>query len=394
MKQTIRDIENLNGKKVLVRVDFNVPLKDGVISDDTRIKEALKTINFLTENGARVILCSHLGRPDGQVKKEFSLKPVAKRLAELVTAKVVFAKDTVGEDAVKKAEKLKNGQILLLENLRFDAREEENGADFAKSLADMAEVYVDDAFGTSHRKHASTYGVCEFLPAYAGFLMEKEIKMLRNAIDEPVRPFVAILGGAKIKDKLPVIEKLLDKADTIIIGGGMSNTFVKAMGGNVGNSIVDETKLDYAKKVLETAKEKNVQILLPVDEIDATEIKENVKTIKSKTGKTPEGYMALDIGKKTIKNFVKAIKKAGTVLWNGPLGVFEMKEFENGTKSVAEALAKTKAVTIVGGGDSVSAINKYNLASKISHVSTGGGASLTMLEGKEMPGIDIIKDKE
>lgn len=393
-KATIKDV-NLKEETVLVRVDFNVPMNDKKeITDDTRIREALPTIKYLLKQNAKVILISHLGRPDGKVDKKYSLKPVAKKLSELLESyKVIFAKDTIGEDAKLKVSKLKFGQVLLLENLRFSSDEENNDENFAKELANFAKVFVNDAFGTAHRKHASTYGVANFLPSYAGLLMAKEIEMLGSVINNPTRPFVAVLGGAKIKDKITVIERLIDKVDYLIIGGGMAYTFVSALEGKIGASLIDESKIEFAKNVMVKAYARKVKIVLPVDEVVATQIDENAETKIVKTGKTPDGYMALDIGPKTIKKFSKILKKAKTVLWNGPMGVFEMPKFENGTKEICSLMPKLKATTIVGGGDSVSAINKFTNKKGITHISTGGGASLKMLEGSPMPAIEILKDK-
>ena len=393
-KATIKDV-NLSHQKVLVRVDFNVPMNNKKeITDETRILEALPTIKYLLNQNAKVILISHLGRPDGKVNKDFSLKPVAKRLGELLEGcKIIFAKDTVGEDAISKVQKLKFGQVLILENLRFSPDEENNDEGFAKTLASFADVFVNDAFGTAHRKHASTYGVAKFLPSYAGLLMAKEMEMLGSVINNPTRPFVAVLGGAKIKDKITVIERLIDKVDYLIIGGGMAYTFISALQGKVGASLVDESKIEFAKNVLIKAYAHKVKIVLPIDEVVATQIDENAETKIVKTGKTPDGHMALDIGPKTIKKFSRILKKAKTVLWNGPMGVFEIKKFENGTKAICELMPTLKATTIVGGGDSVSAINKFAVKKGITHISTGGGASLKMLEGADMPAIEILKDK-
>jgi len=391
-KKTIADIDVLN-KKVIVRVDFNVPLKNGIIGDDTRIKEALPTINYLLNKGAGVILMSHLGRPDGEVVPEFSLKPVYERLQQLMPdTEVFFATDVVGEDAMQKSKNLLPGQVLLIENLRYEKGEEENDKAFAEKLASMADVYVNDAFGTSHRKHASTYGVAKLLPNAIGFLIEKELKMICGSINNPKRPFVAILGGAKVADKLPIVNTLVESANTIIIGGGMAFTFLKAMGKNVGNSLVDDEQIDMCKKALATAEEKGVNILLPVDVVVAGDINakegEYLKEID-----IPKDKMGLDIGKKTIKLFAKAIKHAKTIIWNGPMGVFENAAFATGTYKVAKAVAKSHSVSIVGGGDSASAIMHMGFEKKITHISTGGGASLKLLEGKVLPAVDIIENK-
>lgn len=391
-KKTIVDLDVLN-KKVLVRVDFNVPLKNGIIGDDTRIKEALPTINYLLNKGGAVILMSHLGRPDGQVVPEFSLKPVFDRLVELMpNTKVYFANDVVGDDAKQKAKELKAGEVLLLENLRFEKGEEENDKGFCEKLAGLADVYVNDAFGTAHRKHASTYGVAKLLPNAIGFLIDKELKMICGNIQNPKRPFVAILGGAKISDKLNIVNTLIESANTIIIGGGMAFTFLKAMGKNVGNSLVDDEQLEMCTNALNKAKEKGVQILLPSDVLVAGDI--NAKDAEYLPEiDIPKNKMGLDIGKKTIKQYTKVIRKAKTVIWNGPMGVFENPVFANGTYKVAKAVAKSHAISIVGGGDSASAIINMGFEKKITHISTGGGASLKLLEGKVLPAVDIIENR-
>lgn len=394
MKKTVRDI-NVSGKKVIVRCDFNVPMKDGVITDDVRITAALPTVKYLLENGAAVILMSHLGRPKGQAKPEFSLKPVADHLSELLGFAVVFAQsDVVVDDDVKaKAQALKPGEVMLLENLRFRAEEEKNGEEFSKQLASLADIYVNDAFGTAHRAHSSTAGIAAFLPAVSGFLIEKELKFLGEAVDEPKRPFVAILGGSKVSDKIAVIENLIDKADTIIIGGGMAYTFIKANGNNIGNSLCEEDRLDLAKSLQEKALAKNVTFLLPVDSKLGDKFAADCNTAFAGSAEMPDGWMGLDIGPNTIRLYQAAIKNAKTVLWNGPMGVFEFDAFEDGTKAVAQALADSSAVTVVGGGDSAAAIKKFGLEDKISHVSTGGGASLEYLEGKVLPGVAAREDK-
>lgn len=391
-KKTIVDLDVLN-KKVLVRVDFNVPLKNGIIGDDTRIKEALPTINYLLNKGGAVILMSHLGRPDGQVVPEFSLKPVFDRLVELMpNTKVYFANDVVGDDAKQKAKELKAGEVLLLENLRFEKGEEENDKGFCEKLAGLADVYVNDAFGTAHRKHASTYGVAKLLPNAIGFLIDKELKMICGNIQNPKRPFVAILGGAKISDKLNIVNTLIESANTIIIGGGMAFTFLKAMGKNVGNSLVDDEQLEMCTNALNKAKEKGVQILLPSDVLVAGDI--NAKDAEYLPEiNIPKNKMGLDIGKKAIKQYTKVIRKAKTVIWNGPMGVFENPVFANGTYKVAKAVAKSHAISIVGGGDSASAIINMGFEKKITHISTGGGASLKLLEGKVLPAVDIIENR-
>ena len=388
-KKTIKDID-VYDKKVLVRVDFNVPVIDGKITDDNRIKEALPTINYLLEKGASVILMSHLGRPEG-VDPKYSLKVVADRLRELMpNTEVIMADDVTGKDAKAKAKNLKIGQVLLLENLRFDAREEENDKNFCKELANLAEVYVNDAFGTAHRKHASTYGVAKLLPNAIGFLIEKELNIIVGTINNPKRPFVGILGGAKVKDKIGIIDSLLDNVDTLIIGGGMAYTFLYALGYKIGESLFDETNVEEAKRLMQKAKEKGVNFLLPVDFNETTAI-DNVSDAKyTKDQNIDNGYMGVDIGKKTIKLFSKAIKKAKTVIWNGPVGVFEKQEFAVGTYSIAKALTKVKGTTIIGGGDSASAVINMGLAHKMTHISTGGGASLKLFEGKVLPGVDVI----
>ncbi|MBQ4233640.1 MAG: phosphoglycerate kinase [Firmicutes bacterium] len=394
MKKTVRDID-VKGRKVIVRVDFNVPMKEGVITDDVRMTAALPTINYLLENGAAVILMSHLGRPKGQPKPEFSLKPVAEHLKELVGCPVIFAaSDLVVDDCVKKqAADLKCGEIMVLENLRFRPEEEKNGEEFSKELASLADIYVNDAFGTAHRAHASTAGIAAFLPAVSGFLIEKELKFLGEAVDSPRRPFVAILGGSKVSDKIAVIENLLDKADTVIIGGGMAYTFLKANGCPIGASLCEEDRLELARDLQKKAQEKGVKFLLPVDSKLGDRFAEDCATAFADSETMPEGWMGLDIGPKTIDLYQKAVKDAGTVLWNGPMGVFEFKAFEDGTRAVAQALADSSAVTVVGGGDSAAAIKKFGLEDRISHVSTGGGASLEYLEGKVLPGVAALQDK-
>lgn len=392
-KMTINDID-VYDKKVLVRVDFNVPVINGRITDDNRIIEALPTINYLLEKGASVILMSHLGRPEGKVEPKYSLSVVAKRLKELLpNNKVVMAKDVVGEDAKKKAEKLKMGEVLLLENLRFDAREEENDKDFCKELASMAEVYVNDAFGTAHRKHASTYGVAKLLPNAIGFLIEKELNIICGAIENPKRPFVGILGGAKVKDKIGIIDSLLNTVDTLIIGGGMAYTFLAAKGYKIGNSLFDKTNVEEAKRLMAKAEEKGVNFLLPVDFIETPDFNDTINYRATKDENISDGYEGVDIGKKSIKLFTKAIKKAKTVIWNGPVGVFEKKDFAVGTYAIAKKLTKVKGTTIIGGGDSASAVINMGLAPKMTHISTGGGASLKLFEGKVLPGVDVIDNK-
>ena len=392
-KMTIEDVQ-VKGKKVLVRCDFNVPLDaDKNITDETRINAALPTIKYLLDNGAAVILCSHLGRPKGEFNMKYSLAPVAKRLSEKLGFEVKLAKDVIGPDAKKLAAEVKPGEAVLLENVRFHAEEEKNDPAFAKELASMAELYVSDAFGTVHRAHASTAGVADYLPAVAGYLIGKELTFLGNAVENPVRPFVAILGGAKVKDKIGVITNLLEKVDTLIIGGGMAYTFSKAMGGEIGNSLLDEERVGLAKEMMETAKAKGVQFLLPVDTVIANDFDNptEIKTVEA--GKIPEGWQGLDIGPKTIELFSNAVKNAKTVVWNGPMGVFEKPEFAKGTLAIATAMAESGATTIIGGGDSAAAVTQMGLAPKMSHISTGGGASLEFLEGKVLPGVACLKDK-
>lgn len=394
MKKTVRDI-NVEGKKVIVRCDFNVPMKDGVITDDNRITAAMPTVEYLLEHGAAVILMSHLGRPKGTANKEFTLAPVAKRISELLKKEVIFASsDIVVDDEVKKkAASLKVGELMLLENVRFRAEEEKNDEGFSKELASLADIYVNDAFGTAHRAHSSTAGIASFLPAVSGFLIEKELKFLGDALDNPKRPLVAILGGSKVSDKIGVIEKLIEKADTIIIGGGMAYTFLKANGYNIGNSICEEDKLELAKSLQEKALDNDVMFMLPVDSAIGDKFAEDCKSKFAGSSTMPDGWMGMDIGPDTVRLYKEAINRAGTILWNGPMGVFEFKQFENGTKQIAEALALSNAVTIVGGGDSAAAIKKFDLSHRITHVSTGGGASLEFLEGKTLPGVDVLEDK-
>ncbi len=393
-KKSVLDAD-VKGKKVLLRCDFNVPQnkETGVITSDKRIVAALPTIKYLLENGAAVIACSHLGKPKGEWKPKLTLAPVADRLSELLGQKVVFAKDIIGEDAKAKAAALKPGEIMLLENLRFDIREEKNGADFAKALADMAELYVSDAFGTVHRAHASTAGVAAYLPAYAGLLVEKELSVMGKALNDPKRPFVAVLGGAKVSDKIGVINNLLEKADTVIIGGGMAYTFIKAMGYEIGNSLLEADKLDYALEMIDKAKRNGVSLLLPVDTAVGNEFKADCDMQIVDIREMPAGWMGMDIGPKTIELFSDAIKNAETVVWNGPMGVFEFDAFAKGTKAMAQALAESGAITIVGGGDSAAAVEKLGFADKMTHISTGGGASLEFLEGLELPGVACLLDK-
>ena len=393
MKKTVKDID-LKGKKVLVRCDFNVPMDDEKnITDTTRIIAAIPTIKYLLENDCAIILCSHLGRPKGEFKPEFSLKPVAKELSKILGKEVVMAEDVIGEDAKTKAANLKQGEIMLLENVRFHREETDNDESFAKELASMAEVYVNDAFGAAHRAHASTAGVAQFLPAVSGFLIEKELECLGEAVNNPQRPFVAILGGAKVSDKIGVIDSLLEKVDTLLIGGGMAYTFFKAQGYEVGNSICELDKLDLAKDAMAKAKEKGVNLVLPVDTKIGKEFKPDTESKTVAWTEIPEGWEGFDIGEKTIEIFTEEIKKAKTVIWNGPVGLFEFPQFSVGTNAIARVLASIDAKTIIGGGDSASAVKKAGLGDKMTHISTGGGASLEFLEGKKLPGIECLLDK-
>ncbi len=392
-KKTVKDID-LKGKKVLVRCDFNVPMNEKQeITDNTRIVAALPTIKYLLENNCAIILCSHLGRPKGEFKSEYSLKPVAKELENLLGKEIIMANDVIGEDAKAKAQELQNGQIMLLENVRFHKEETENDKEFSKQLASMAEVYVSDAFGSTHRAHSSTAGVAEFLPAVSGFLIEKELKFLGNAVSNPERPFVAILGGAKVSDKIGVIDNLLEKVDTLIIGGGMAYTFFKAQGYEVGNSICEGDKLDLAKELMKKAEEKGVKLMLPIDTKIAKEYKADAESKTVKYNEIPEGWEGLDIGEETIKLYAKELENAKTVVWNGPLGVFEFDQFAVGTDEIAKIISKIDATTIIGGGDSSAAVKKAGLEDKMTHISTGGGASLEFLEGKALPGIECLLEK-
>ena len=392
-KKTVYDAD-VKGKKVLLRCDFNVPQdkETGAITSDKRIVAAVPTIKYLLDQGAAVIACSHLGKPKGEWKTKLTLAPVAERLSQLLGQKVIFASDIIGEDAKAKAAALKPGEIMLLENLRFDIREEKNGEDFAKALADMADVFVSDAFGTVHRAHASTAGVAAFLPAYSGLLVDKELSIMGKALDDPRRPFVAVLGGAKVSDKINVINNLLEKADTVIIGGGMAYTFKKAQGFEIGKSLLEEDRIDYAREMIAKAAEKGVSFLLPVDNLCAAEFSADAEPVLVE-GDIPADLMGMDIGPKTVACFTDAVKGAGTIVWNGPMGVFEFDKFAGGTKAMAKALAESGAVTIVGGGDSAAAVEKLGFADKITHISTGGGASLEFLEGKELPGVACLADK-
>ena len=393
-KKTIRDID-VKGKKVLVRCDFNVPLDENKnITDNRRIVGAVPTIKYLLDNDCKVILCSHLGRPKGEVKKEFSLEPVAKELSRLLDREVQLADDIIGESAKSLTANMKNGDVVLLENVRFDAREEANDPEFAKELASMAELYVNDAFGTAHRAHSSTAGVAAYLPAVAGFLMEKELNFLGTTLENPERPFMAILGGKKVSDKIGVIDSLLEKVDTLMIGGGMAYTFFKAMGYNVGNSICELDKLDLAKSLMEKAEEKGVKLMLPVDTKLGKEFSADTESKTVKYTEIPDGWEGFDIGEETIKLYEEELSKAKTVIWNGPVGLFEFDQFAVGTNSIAKYLGSLDGVTtIIGGGDSAAAIEKLGIGDKFTHISTGGGASLEFLEGKKLPGVECLLDK-
>lgn len=429
-KKTVKDMD-VSGKRILVRCDFNVPMKDGAITDDKRIVAALPTIEYLLSQGAKVILCSHMGKPHavltqgfGLTKKEkakvealpeneraaatekllsdalkndpvkFTLRPVADRLNELLDNKVTFATDIVGDDAQAKVAALENGKAVLLENTRFDAGETKNDPAFAKKLADLADAYVNDAFGAAHRAHASTAGVTDYIPGVSGFLIEKEVSVMGDALEHPARPFVAILGGAKVSDKIGVIENLIDKVDTLIIGGGMAYTFFKALGNTVGTSICEDDKLDLARELMKKARAKGVNFLIPVDNVIGREYKEDTPFMRIYSDSIPDGWMGLDIGKTTQELYSKTILGAGTVIWNGPMGVSEWDNFASGTVAVANAIAESGAVSIIGGGDSAAAVKKLGFADKMTHISTGGGASLEFLEGKELPGIACLQDKE
>ena len=396
-KKSVEDID-VSGKKVIARCDFNVPQdENGNITDDKRIRASLETINYLLDHNAAVILCSHLGRPKGEVNMKYSLAPVAKRLSELLGKEVKLAKDVVGEDAKKLAAEVKPGEVVLLENVRFEKGETKNDAALAKAMADMADIYVNDAFGTAHRAHASTAGIADYLPAVCGFLIKKEISIMGKALSDPARPFVAILGGAKVADKLNVISNLLEKCDTLIIGGGMAFTFLKAEGKEIGKSLVDDTKLDYCREMMAKAEKLGKKLLLPVDAVVAASfpdpIDAPVEAENVSVDAMPADKMGLDIGTETAKIYAEAVKSAKTVVWNGPMGVFENPTLAKGTIAVAESLAETDATTIIGGGDSAAAVNQLGFADKMSHISTGGGASLEFLEGKSLPGVAAADDK-
>ena len=394
-KKTVKDVD-VKGKKVLLRCDFNVPMaKDGsgVITDDKRIRAALPTIQYLLEQGAAVIACSHMGKPKGEIKPELSLKPVAARLGELLGMEIIMADDVVGADAQAKAAALQPGQVLLLENTRFEKGETKNDPELAKAMAAMAEVYVSDAFGAVHRAHASTAGVADYLPAVSGFLIQKELEVIGGALAAPKRPLVAILGGSKVSSKIGVINNLLEIADTIIIGGGMAYTFSAAQGGKVGDSLLETDWMDYSNEMVKKAEEKGVKLLLPVDTVIADAFDPNANSQVVNSGEIPDGWQGLDIGPRTVELYCDAVKDAGTVIWNGPMGVFEFAKFAKGTEAVAEALSKTSAITIIGGGDSAAAVQQLGYADKMTHISTGGGASLEFMEGKELPGVACLLDK-
>lgn len=391
-KKTVEDLQ-VAGKKVLVRCDFNVKMENGVITSDKRIVASLPTIKYLIKNGAKVILCSHLGRPKGEVVPEFSLAPVAARLSELLGQEVKMAKDVVGESAQALAADLKDGEVLLLENVRYEKGETKNDPELSKKFADLAELYVNDAFGSAHRAHSSTAGVAEHLPAACGYLIQKEIEFIGGALENPKRPLVAILGGAKVSDKIGVITNLIDKCDTLIIGGGMAYTFIKSLGYNIGTSLLEADKVELAAEMMKKAEEKGVKFLIPVDNKVGKEYAPDTETMVVDSDKIPDGWMGLDIGPKTQAIFADAVKDAGTVIWNGPMGVSEWEAFASGTVAVATAIADSEAISIIGGGDSAAAIQKLGFADKMSHISTGGGASLEYLEGKVLPGIAALNEK-
>ena len=391
-KKSIKDID-VKGKRVFCRVDFNVPMQNGVITDDTRVRAALPTIQYLVEQGAKVILASHMGRPKGQVVEELRLTPVAKKLSELLGKEVAKADEAYGDAVKAQIEKMNDGDVLLLENVRFYPGEEKNDPELAKEFASLADIFVNDAFGAAHRAHSSTEGIAKHIPAVSGFLMQKELDVLGKAMSNPERPFTAIVGGAKVKDKIGVIENLLDKVDNLIIGGGLAYTFIKAQGHEIGTSLLEEDKIELAKSFMEKAKEKGVKFYMPIDAVIAPEFGENVESKVVDIDSIPADWMSLDIGPKTVALYADVIKNSKLVIWNGPMGVFEFDKFANGTKGVAEALASSDAFSVVGGGDSAAAAEKFNLADKMSHISTGGGASLEFIEGKELPGVVALNDK-
>lgn len=392
-KKTIHDVE-LKGKKVFCRVDFNVPMQDGKVTDDTRIKAALPTIKYIIEQGGKAILASHLGRPKGKVVNELRLDPVAKRLTELLGKEVTKVDEAIGDSLKQRIDQMNDGDVLLLENVRFYPGEEKNDSELAKAFAELAEIFVNDAFGAAHRAHASTEGIAKYLPAVAGFLMQKELKILGNSLSNPERPFTAIIGGAKVKDKIGVIENLLEKVDNLIIGGGLAYTFIKSQGYDIGKSLLEEDKIELAKSFIDKAKKNNVRFLMPIDVVIADEFSESANTKVVGLSEIPSDWQSLDIGPKTVELYKQVINDSKIVIWNGPMGVFEMDKFANGTNGIAEAMAETNATTIIGGGDSAAAIEKVGLADKMTHISTGGGASLEFIEGKDLPGVVALNDKE
>lgn len=392
LKKTMNDVD-VQGKRVFVRVDFNVPMENGVVADDTRIRAAIPTIQQLSERGAKVILASHLGRPKGEVKEDMRLTAVGERLSQLMKKPVKKLDESVGEVVKKAVDEMKNGDIVLLENVRFHKGEEKNDEELAKQFASLADLYVNDAFGAAHRAHASTEGIAKFIPAVSGLLMEKELDVLGKALSNPERPFTAIIGGAKVKDKIGVIENLLDKVDNLIIGGGLSFTFVKAQGYEIGKSLLEEDKIELARNFIEKAKEKGVNFYMPIDAVVAKELSPEAEAKVVDIDQIPEDYMGLDIGPKTAEKYAEVIKNSKLIIWNGPMGVFEIDQFANGTRTIAEAMAETEGYTIIGGGDSAAAVEKFGLADKMDHISTGGGASLELMEGKILPGIAALNDK-
>lgn len=392
LKKTIRDID-LNGKRVFCRVDFNVPMEDGKVTDDTRIRAAVPTIEYMTEKGAKVILASHLGRPKGQVNEDMRLTPAAAKLSELLGKNVRKLDVSTGEEVQQAIAEMQDGEVILLENVRFNPGEEKNDPELAKQFADLADVFVNDAFGTAHRAHASTAGIAQYIPGVLGFLLEKELEVLGTALSDPERPFTAIIGGAKVKDKIGVIDNLLDKVDNLLIGGGLSYTFTRAEGYETGKSLVEEDKIDLAKSFIEKAKHKNVNLYLPTDAVVADEFSADAQTKTVSVDNIEEGFMGLDIGPETAARYKQIISDSKFVIWNGPMGVFEMAPFADGTKAVADAMAETDAYTVIGGGDSAAAVEKFEVADKMDHVSTGGGASLEFMEGKELPGVAVLEDR-